>query len=318
MVEVYVMSAFSKDSRGGNKAGVVFDRPDLTTEQKMEIAGKLGYSETAFVQKSDAADLKLEYFTPTEEVPLCGHATIATFAAMHMLGMLESRTCRIETGAGILQVRVDEDGLVIMEQNCPEYGAVLPAEKLEAAMGCSGAEFSGAECFSATMPIQIVSTGLRDILLPMRSLKALEEAEPDFENMAELSKEQNVVGVHAFACMETIENMEAMSDIKDIADMADIAEGANLKAGEVTAVCRNFAPLYGIDEESATGTSNCALACYLFRLGKRASEYIFEQGYQLGQISRIIVRLDTAGDEIRAVYVGGYGYLVETITLPVS
>ncbi|MFT9138349.1 MAG: PhzF family phenazine biosynthesis protein, partial [Liquorilactobacillus satsumensis] len=74
MVEVHVVSAFSKDNTGGNKAGLVFDRPDLNSIQKMAIAKELGYAETAFITKSNLADFCLEYFTPTEEVPLCGHA----------------------------------------------------------------------------------------------------------------------------------------------------------------------------------------------------------------------------------------------------
>ena len=78
MVEVYVASAFSKDGAGGNKAGVVLERPELAAAEKMAIAKELGYSETAFVCRSSAADFSLEYFTPTEEVPLCGHATIGT------------------------------------------------------------------------------------------------------------------------------------------------------------------------------------------------------------------------------------------------
>ena len=84
---------------------------------------------------------------------------------------------------------------------------------------------------------------------------------------------------------------------------------------EVTAICRNFAPLYGIDEESATGTSNCALACYLFHYGIKQQQYIFEQGYELNNPSRIIVNIENDGTEITGVRVGGNGYLVETIEI---
>ena len=86
MIHVYVVSAFSKNGAGGNLAGVVLNRPELTAVQKMAIAAELGYSETAFVTASDRAELHLEYFTPTEEVPLCGHATIASFTLLHLLG----------------------------------------------------------------------------------------------------------------------------------------------------------------------------------------------------------------------------------------
>ena len=80
---------------------------------------------------------------------------------------------------------------------------------------------------------------------------------------------------------------------------------------KVTAICRNFAPLYDIDEESATGTSNCALACYLFKYVDQKSQYIFDQGYNLNSPSRIVVNLTTHNDIIDSVFVGGYGYLVE-------
>lgn len=51
-VSVYVTSAFSKNNKGGNKAGVVLNRSDLSSAQKMKIAKMLGYSETAFVDDS--------------------------------------------------------------------------------------------------------------------------------------------------------------------------------------------------------------------------------------------------------------------------
>lgn len=275
MVHIYVASAFSKDNKGGNKAGVVFGRPDLTLEQKMRISKELGYSETAFVSRSDVADFRLEYFTPTEEVALCGHATIATFSVLWHLGKLEQSEYTFEAKAGILRIRVTEDGMIFMEQNLPEYLEVLDLEEAESCFVT--------KCKQTSLPIQIVSTGLRDILMPVDSVEKLGEMVPDFLAMTELSRKKDVVGVHAFAITEN---------------------------SDVTAVCRNFAPLYGIDEESATGTSNCALACYLFRYVERRPQYVFEQGYNLGDVSRIVVNLQYESEKIEAVFVGGYGYLV--------
>ena len=67
MVEVYVISAFSKDSTGGNRAGVVLDSHDLIPAKMMAIAKDLGYSETAFLMESDVADFKVRYFTLNEQ-----------------------------------------------------------------------------------------------------------------------------------------------------------------------------------------------------------------------------------------------------------
>lgn len=274
MVDVYVAVAFSKDAKGGNKAGVVLGRSELTSVQKAAIAKEMGYSETAFVLDSDKADFKLQYFTPTEEVPLCGHATIAAFSTLKLLNMLDKPDCTIETEAGILNIHIKDDGLILMEQNRPAYLEVLDSDIFT---GCIERNF-----IDHRFPIQIVSTGLNDVMLPVDSVEHLEQLSPDFEMIANMSKEKEVVGVHAFTI---------------------------IKESDVTAICRNFAPLYGIDEESATGTANCALACYLFKYYKQQSQYVFEQGHNMGDISRIVVNLSYHENVIDSVFVGGYGSL---------
>lgn len=282
MVDVYVAVAFSKDAKGGNKAGVVLGRSELTSVQKAAIAKEMGYSETAFVLDSDKADFKLQYFTPTEEVPLCGHATIAAFSTLKLLNMLDKPDCTIETEAGILNIHIKDDGLILMEQNRPAYLEVLDSDIFT---GCIERNF-----IDHRFPIQIVSTGLNDVMLPVDSVEHLEQLSPDFEMIANMSKEKEVVGVHAFTI---------------------------IKESDVTAICRNFAPLYGIDEESATGTANCALACYLFKYYKQQSQYVFEQGHNMGDISRTVVNLSYHENVIDSVFVGGYGYLLGKRSLPV-
>lgn len=282
MVDVYVAVAFSKDAKGGNKAGVVLGRSELTSVQKAAIAKEMGYSETAFVLDSDKADFKLQYFTPTEEVPLCGHATIAAFSTLKLLNMLDKPDCTIETEAGILNIHIKDDGLILMEQNRSAYLEVLDSDIFT---GCIERNF-----IDHRFPIQIVSTGLNDVMLPVDSVEHLEQLSPDFEMIANMSKEKEVVGVHAFTI---------------------------IKESDVTAICRNFAPLYGIDEESATGTANCALACYLFKYYKQQSQYVFEQGHNMGDISRIVVNLSYHENVIDSVFVGGYGYLLGKRSLPV-
>lgn len=276
MTDVYITSAFCKDNRGGNKAGVVLDSSHLDTSDKMKLAERLGFSETAFLSQSAKADVKLEYFTPTEEVPLCGHATIAAFVTLNCLGLLHKNDYLIETNAGLLHINVADDGLVFMEQNPPVFYDVLQKAELRHCFDT--------DCISTKFPAQIVSTGLKDILIPISSPEHLRELNPDLQAIANISRTKNVIGIHAFSLVND---------------------------GECTAVCRNFAPICGIDEESATGTSNCALACYLFVNGRRQSRYIFEQGHNLHSISRIYVSLKTQGPHITNVCVGGYGYFLE-------
>ena len=275
MVDIYAAAAFSKDNKGGNRAGVVLGRSELTSVQKAAIAKEMGYSETAFVLDSDKADFKLQYFTPTEEVPLCGHATIAAFSTLKLLNMLDKPDCTIETEAGILNIHIKDDGLILMEQNRPAYLEVLDSDIFT---GCIQKGF-----IDHRFPIQIVSTGLNDIMLPVDSAEHLKRLSPDFERIANMTKEKEAVGVHAFTL---------------------------IKESDVTAICRNFAPLYGINEESATGTASCALACYLFKYYKQQPQYVFEQGHNMGEISRIVVNILYHENVIDSVFVGGYGYLL--------
>ena len=279
MVRVYVASAFSKNEKGGNKAGVLIDDYNLSIKQKMKVAEMLGYSETAFISKSDKADFKLEYFTPVEEVPLCGHATIATFVVLNNLKKLKKSLYKIETKSGILNIQIQDD-IILMQQNLPNYYNIIDKSEVEDCIDI--------EVLNTNYPIQIVSTGLKDILVPINSRESLKKLEPNFEEMKKISKEKDVIGMHMFMLNNT---------------------------DELTAVCRNFAPLYGIDEESATGTSNCALACYLYKYGIKKNKYIFEQGYELNNPSQIIVYLEENNNEISNVLVGGKGYIVEEVKI---
>lgn len=278
-MEIYVASAFSKNNTGGNKAGVVVRDYHLTDKQKIKIARQLGYSETAFISASRNADFQFEYFTPVEEVPMCGHATIAAFVVLKHLGMLSKPEYKIETKSGILTINIDDD-VILMQQNLPSYFDIISSSEI-------------AKCIDNSIlqndyPIQIVSTGLKDILVPINHIENLQNLNPDFEEMINISRDKNVVGIHAF----TLINQE-----------------------HVTAICRNFAPLYGINEESATGTSNCTLACYLFKYGIKKDTYLFEQGYELHNPSRIIVHIQSENNTISNVAVGGNGYLVETLSI---
>ena len=275
MPKVYTVKAFSKNHQGGNAAGVVLQAEGLPREEKQHIAQHMGFSETAFLSPSPCADFRLEYFTPVDEVALCGHATIGTFVLMHQLGVISSGTYTIQTLAGVLKVKVADDGTVMMQQTLPQFMEVFSVEEFSA---CLQTPWTNPQ-----LPIQAVSTGLKDILFPIDTPDHLFQLQPDFPAMTALNQRQQVVGIHAFS----------------------------LTPGEpTTAVCRNFAPLYGIDEESATGTSNCALACYLFHHLQQQDTYLFEQGHNLGSVSQIQVHLRHQDGIIQEVYVGGKGYVV--------
>ena len=270
-MEIFIASAFSKDNMGGNKAGVCLCGEALNERQKMAISKELGFSETAYISEGDNG-FRLEYFTPATEVPLCGHATIASFVVMRDKSLLDKDEYTIETKSGDLSVILDGD-MVLMQQNKPEFYETLSVMDVSKCFDIDVA--------SDKLPIEIGSTGLRDIILPVKDLATLENMKPDFEEISNVSRKFDTIGIHAFTF-----------------------DGERI-------ICRNFAPLYDVPEESATGTSNCVLASYLWKNKiVRKDEYIFEQGYLLNSPSEIIVRFTTNGDDINEVGVGGKGYLV--------
>ncbi len=288
-VKAYTVYSFVKTSEGGNGAGVVPDADYLSDAEMQKTAASLGFSETAFVLKSNLADYRIRFFTPNEEVDLCGHATIGTFFTLSALGYIKPGSYLQETKAGILGVEVKEDLSVMMCQPLPTFYETI--EKSEIA-GSLNIEMAG---IHEDLPVQIVSTGLRDIMVPIKSVDILNSIKPDLEKIAEISKKYNAVGYHVFT-LESINHS--------------------------TACCRNFAPLFAIPEESATGTSNGAFGCYLYKYGRigfdQASHIIIEQGYTMKKPSEILVSLVVNGKEITEVKVGGRALNLSSVEVDIE
>lgn len=127
---LYQVDSFTKERFTGNPAGVVSNADGLTDEQMQQIAREMNCSETAFIHPPESSDhdIRIRFFTPTMEVPICGHATIA---AVYVLAV-ENRasTSRIiqKSGAGILPVdilQVDDDYKIVMTQGTPQFGNLI-------------------------------------------------------------------------------------------------------------------------------------------------------------------------------------------------
>ncbi|NTV90930.1 MAG: PhzF family phenazine biosynthesis protein [Clostridiales bacterium] len=273
---VHTLNSFAKTENGGNPAGVILDADALSEMEMQKIAAEVGFSECAFVQRSNIASFRVRFFTPNSEVDLCGHATIATFSLMAQKGIITPGEYTQETRAGVLRIEACRDGNIFMNQNKPAFFQEADRSEIAASLNISEAEML------AGYPAQIVSTGLKDIIVPIASIDGLLSISPDFERIAAVSKKYDAVGYHLFT-METKYSS--------------------------TAHCRNFAPLLGIPEEAATGTSSGALGCYLFKHGLvsdiDAEHMVFEQGYSMQRPSEILGSLGIRGAEIVEVRVGG-------------
>lgn len=275
-LKVYTLSSFAKSIEGGNPAGVVLHADDLSEQAMKKVAGIVGFSETAFVMKSDKADFKVRFFTPVEEVDICGHATIATFSILLRKGYIKQGIYSQETKAGVLCVEVMEDATIMMHQNPPGYYEIISKREIADTLNIDETDMI------EELPIQIVSTGIRDIMIPIKSIDMLNAIKPDFEKVSKLCRTYNTVGYHMFT-FETLYHSNVY--------------------------CRNLAPLFGIPEESATGASNGALACYLLKYDKIKSEdaahIVIEQGYSMGKPSEIIGELIMEDNKLVGVKVGG-------------
>ena len=92
------------------------------------IAAELKHSETAFVKKIDDKKFKIRYFTPTEEVELCGHATISVFSTLRELKLITIGKYIVETLAGNLEIIVDKD-FIWMDMSSPKIDIYLIQKK---------------------------------------------------------------------------------------------------------------------------------------------------------------------------------------------
>ncbi len=136
VVPFYQVDAFSDKAFAGNPAAVCILGDEISPEAMLRIAAEMNLSETAFVQPPTAEGTrKLQWFTPTVEVPLCGHATLAT-AHVLMRERGEDAPLRFETLSGILTVDEEMDGWLRMDfpADPPEI-AEAPKGLLEA-LGC--------------------------------------------------------------------------------------------------------------------------------------------------------------------------------------
>lgn len=272
-MKFYIADAFAENIFAGNPAGVVITGGDFLDDNTcISTAAELRYSETAFIKRNGPCDFTIRYFTPVSEVDLCGHATIASFYVLKHSGIINDGNFTARTKAGNLNINV-KNNMVMMDMASPVHITTISEEseikRLYEILGAENIPKSG-------MLPMIISTGLPDIIMPVSGRAELNSLAPDMNSLSALSEEYNVVGVHPFA-----------------------PDASN----EVTAHARDFAPMYGINEEAATGTASGALAYYLYlnNLITKDTDLCFIQGEAMNRASKIAARIRNDG----SIQVGG-------------
>ncbi len=286
------VDAFTDRTFTGNPAAVLPDASGLSDEQLQLIAREMNLSETAFVfpATDSTHDLELRWFTPTKEVNLCGHATIATFHALAEekrfgLGENPNKEFRVKTRSGILPVSVERRDDKVMVK----FGIPVPTfEKFDGQIAdLFGTLSVPTEQLDKSLPVLISSS--RYLYLPFINREPLLKMSPDFQSLKQLLLRRGLTGV----CVFTTEAKHPTS----------------------AAHSRFFAPAVGIDEDPVTGSAQGELACYLY-LQQRLQEtdgkihVALEQGYIINRGGRVWAELAIKHSTIDSVSISGYAITV--------
>ncbi len=286
------VDAFTDRAFTGNPAAVLPDASGLSDEQLQLIAREMNLSETAFVfpATDSTHDIELRWFTPTKEVNLCGHATIATFHALAEekrfgLGETPNKDFRVKTRSGILPVSVERRD----DKAMVKFGIPVPTfQKFDGQIAdLFGTLSVPTEQLDKSLPVLISST--RYLYLPFINREPLLKMSPDFQLLKQLLLRRGLTGV----CVFTTETKHPTS----------------------AAHSRFFAPAVGIDEDPVTGSAQGELACYLY-LQKRLQgtdgqiPVTLEQGYVINRGGRVWAELVVKNGTIESVSISGYAITV--------
>lgn len=301
-LKFYQADVFTGQPFGGNPVAVFPDAHGLTDDQLQQIAREMSLSETVFVlpPTNQAAVVRLRIFTPTQEIPFAGHPVLGTFFILAELGIIPVKEPIMrfmqECNIGLFPVEVHADDgqveWVVMTQPKPEFlepvNDTADVYKIAGALGVP--KYAIAD---VTRPIEVVSTGLPVLIVPLRSLTAVRSIQPDASAITDVCARFGANGIMVFTTV-TVEP-------------------------SATVHTRMFAPSIGILEDPATGSASGALGAYLVQNGivdvAPTTEIIVEQGYEIERPAQILVRVESDDDIIQSVKVGGQCVMVVQGTL---
>ncbi|TKU45859.1 PhzF family isomerase [Citrobacter sp. wls714] len=252
--QVYHVDAFTSVPFRGNSAGVVLHADGLSEAQMQLIARELRHSETAFLLTSNESDVHIRYFTPTVEVPICGHATVAAhYVRANVLG-LGNTTVWQTSLAGRHRVDIEaigDDYRISLEQGIPGFEPPLEGAVRTAIIH---ALHLSEDDMQPRLPIQVATTGHSKVMIPLKPEVDLDALSPDLQALATISQQIGCNGFFPF----------------------QIRPGENATDG------RMFSPAIGIVEDPVTGNANGPMGAWLVhhRLMAHDGKTLRVQGHQ--------------------------------------
>jgi trans-2,3-dihydro-3-hydroxyanthranilate isomerase len=297
------LDVFTDRAFCGNPLAVFPEAEGIPDDQMGKIAREMNLSETVFVLKpqSDEALRRLRIFTPAREIPFAGHPIVGTWAILAREGVVpppdggnDWQRILHEVGIGVLPIEIEfKDGepvQVVMTQGkfeiISEIDDAHEQAEVARALGLSRDDLD------ESLPIQVITTGLSCLAVPIRSLADLRDVRINTSLLAEIYTRHGGTGCHAFT-RETIE------------------------VGAARAHARFFAPADNIPEDPATGSACGALGAYLVHHGALSLEpedgrykFVIEQGDFINRPSRIYLDVKGEAGRVEEVKVGGSAVLV--------
>ncbi len=283
------VDVFTDRPFAGNPLCVVPDATGLSSEQMQAIAREMNLSETTFVlpPTDPQATYWMRIFTPAREIPFAGHPSVGTAYVMARSGRfrLDAPVTRIfqQVGIGTLPLEIEvakgQPGRVIMTQGRPSFGGVLrDLAPMAEALGLGPLVLARAK-----LPLQVVSTGLEHLMVPLPDLETVTSLKPDLTALDRVLRANNALGCYVF-CLQT-------------------------SSPDAFAHARLFAPGAGILEDPATGSAAGPLGAYLAVHGSLPAErktFVVEQGIEMGRPSQVWVEVGRDGRGMpEVIRVGG-------------
>jgi len=270
----YTLDVFTTTRFQGNPLAVITDGDGLSNDQMLAIAREMNLSETVFVQKptSDRALARLRIFTTKEELKLAGHPVIGTWFLLAELGVVPAQEGGVhvmqQTGAGVLPVEIRfKDGrpqrVTMTQKEAAFKPSKINKKKLAAALGLSPKDFD------AKLEPEFVSTGIFNLMVPLRNRRALGKIQMNIVELARLFGKQGALA-YCFAL-----------------------------GGNSSAYTRGMMP-WELYEDAATGSAAGSLGAYLVKHGKLGAGHTLHitQGVEMGRPSQIEVEVSQSGKKL--------------------
>jgi len=276
------VDAFTDRPLGGNPCAILFDTDEMDSETMLAVAREMNLSETAFVRNSQVADFGARYFTPAEEIPLAGHPTIAVTYALvdsrrlKITGSFSRITLELLAGTIPVEIYTGEGKVqkIVMSQQKPRFMTTYARETVMKVFGLT------VDDALLDFPLQTVSTGTPQLMIPVRNLEALRRARVDIEAYSQLRSSSDFFSPHLF-CLEGV-----------------------TKQG--TTFARHFGVPPDTPEDPFTGSATGGMAAYLWHYGLiEEPTFTAEQGHWMNRPGVAIVEVVGPRDDITTVKVGG-------------